>query len=77
MQLEAAHRFMDEVDEGVSPSSRLVGNSSKMRTVHAVINKLATSNSTVLITGESGTGKELVARAIHDLSSRRATVHTY
>ncbi|HEY7164401.1 MAG TPA: sigma-54 dependent transcriptional regulator [Candidatus Binatia bacterium] len=71
MQLEAAHRFMEEVDEGVSPSSRLVGNSLKMRAVHAVINKLATSNSTVLITGESGTGKELAARAIHDLSARK------
>jgi transcriptional regulator with PAS, ATPase and Fis domain len=42
-----------------------------MRQVHALINKIADSNSTILITGESGTGKELAARAIHELSQRR------
>ena len=49
----------------------LVGNSPKMRQIHALINKIADSNSTILITGESGTGKELAARAIHELSPRR------
>jgi hypothetical protein len=42
-----------------------------MRTIHALIAKLADSNATVLITGESGAGKELAARAIHELSDRR------
>jgi transcriptional regulator with PAS, ATPase and Fis domain len=50
--------------------SLLVGNSARMRAARAVIAKLASSGSTVLITGESGTGKELAARAIHDLSPR-------
>jgi transcriptional regulator with PAS, ATPase and Fis domain len=49
----------------------LVGNSPKMRQVHALISKIADSNSTILITGESGTGKELAARAIHEFSQRR------
>jgi transcriptional regulator with PAS, ATPase and Fis domain len=51
-------------------SNPLVGNSGRMRIVHAMIARLANSNSTVLITGESGTGKELAARAIHELSPR-------
>jgi transcriptional regulator with PAS, ATPase and Fis domain len=71
MQLEAAARFTEESDEAFL-SNPLVGNSPKMRAVKALINKVASSNSTVLITGESGTGKELAARAIHGLSPRRA-----
>ncbi|MCC6933493.1 MAG: sigma-54-dependent Fis family transcriptional regulator [Deltaproteobacteria bacterium] len=40
----------------------------RMERIFRMIEKLATSGSTVLITGESGTGKELIARAIHELS---------
>jgi len=71
MQLEAASRFTEESEEVVW-SNPLVGNSFKMRAVKTLINKLADSSSTVLITGESGTGKELAARAIHGLSPRSA-----
>jgi two-component system response regulator AtoC len=49
-----------------------VGESSAIRQVYQVVEKVADTPSTVLITGESGTGKELVARALHDNSSRRA-----
>ncbi|HEY4220000.1 MAG TPA: sigma-54 dependent transcriptional regulator [Myxococcota bacterium] len=48
----------------------LVGTSVRMRHVHDIIQKVADSPSTVLITGESGTGKELVALALHNKSSR-------
>jgi len=48
-----------------------VGESNSIRQVLAVLEKVADSPSTVLITGESGTGKELVARALHEGSSRR------
>ncbi len=49
----------------------LVGTSSKMKAVFALIERVAPTNVSVLVTGESGTGKELVARALHELSSRR------
>jgi len=48
-----------------------VGKSARMLEVFETIRKTADSGSTVMITGESGTGKELVARAVHQESSRR------
>src|SRR5271167_4269835 len=48
----------------------IIGQSSKMRAIFDLIQTVAPQNSRVLITGESGTGKELVARAIHENSSR-------
>jgi two-component system, NtrC family, response regulator AtoC len=47
------------------------GNSDKMRNIAAVIEQVADSDVTVLLRGESGVGKELVARAIHQRSTRR------
>ncbi len=49
----------------------LVGSSDQMNTIFAVIEQVADTPSTVLITGESGTGKELVAKALHEQSSRK------
>jgi two-component system, NtrC family, response regulator PilR len=51
--------------------SHVVGKSPKMVEVYKTIGTVANGDSTVLITGESGTGKELVARAIHEASSRK------
>ncbi|MCX8011068.1 MAG: sigma 54-interacting transcriptional regulator [Ignavibacteria bacterium] len=50
----------------------LVGESSAMKNLTEMINKVAPSDATVLILGESGTGKEIVARAIHRLSKRNS-----
>jgi DNA-binding NtrC family response regulator len=49
----------------------LVGDSVPMRRLYAAIQKLAPTDSTVLVTGETGTGKELVAEALHEGSPRR------
>ncbi|MFN2493187.1 MAG: sigma-54-dependent transcriptional regulator [Pyrinomonadaceae bacterium] len=49
----------------------LVGNSAAMREIYALVEQVAPSSASVLITGESGTGKELLARTIHQLSPRR------
>lgn len=48
----------------------IVGDSEPMRDVFDTVRQVADSRATVLIRGESGTGKELIARAIHQLSSR-------
>src|SRR5215831_2826109 len=49
----------------------LVGQSSAITQVYQIIDKVADTPSTVLITGESGTGKELIAKALHENSARR------
>ncbi|MEA1900591.1 MAG: sigma-54 dependent transcriptional regulator [Thermodesulfobacteriota bacterium] len=50
---------------------KIIGKSKAMRDVLKLIARVADSQATVLIQGESGTGKELIARLIHDLSSRK------
>ncbi len=49
----------------------IIGNSAGLTDLYSVLERVADSPTTVLITGESGTGKELVARALHDHSSRK------
>jgi two-component system, repressor protein LuxO len=49
----------------------LIGASKPMQTVYQIIENVATSKASILITGESGTGKELCARAIHQESQRK------
>src|SRR5216684_4243601 len=49
----------------------IVGESEEMQEIFRIIEKVADTPSTVLITGESGTGKELIATALHEGSSRR------
>jgi len=55
-------------------SHQLVGNSPKIESVINMVQKVAPTDSTVLVYGESGTGKELIARAIHANSKRKEQV---
>ncbi len=57
----------------IGPSARfgIIGQSPGIADLYAVLERVADTPTTVLITGESGTGKELVARALHDHSSRK------
>jgi DNA-binding NtrC family response regulator len=68
LELEVTRRKLR--DTGVL--GPMVGSSRKMQELFALIERVAPSNVSVLITGESGTGKELVARTLHDLSPRKA-----
>ena len=49
---------------------QIIGNSSALEAVFGEVERVAPTDSTVLIQGETGTGKELIARAIHNISSR-------
>jgi DNA-binding NtrC family response regulator len=57
--------------EEIFPTTRLIGKSQAMKRVEELVEMVAPTPATVLITGESGTGKEIVARAIHASSPRR------
>ena len=57
----------------VTESGPLIGTSPAMQGVFRSMARLVDTDLTVLITGESGTGKEVVARALHDLGSRKAS----
>ena len=60
----------DDTHDAEKELSVLIGTSDYMKELKDSINRIAQTDSTVLITGESGTGKELVARTVHNLSKR-------
>ena len=64
------HRLRDLVQSNQRIGA-IIGESDAIKRVFALIDRVAESDSSILITGESGTGKELVARALHDRSARR------
>ncbi len=76
--IERAYRLYELEDEnhrlaaakGDSPLEGIIATSPEMLKVCRTVEKVAPTDATTIILGESGTGKELVARAIHNLSSR-------
>jgi PAS domain S-box-containing protein len=71
-QLEQENISLREEVKLLSPHADIVAKSPAMRQVLARVEQVAPTDSTVLLTGETGTGKEVVARAIHNLSRRKA-----
>lgn len=70
-RLRDENEYLKQEIEESAPHKFLIGSSLIWKKVLAQIEMVANSDATVLLTGESGTGKELVARAIHESSSRR------
>ena len=64
------NRYLRQAMHGRATPEGILGSSSLIIELRAMIEKVAPSSSTVMITGESGTGKELVARAMHMKGSR-------
>ncbi len=67
-QLHEHNRLLTE--QANAQFGRMVGQSPAMTSVYTLIEQVAGSEATVLITGETGTGKELVAHTVHQLSAR-------
>jgi len=74
MEVEARReaRALDErLERGGAGLGGLVGTSRPMRELYRLIELLAASDASAILTGESGTGKEVVARTVHEMSRRR------
>src|SRR5262249_28070203 len=60
------------VESASSSGARMLGQSAAMKSLLAMVERVASLPTRVLITGESGTGKDLVARALHERGARAA-----
>jgi DNA-binding NtrC family response regulator len=70
-QVRTANQQLQKRLESLTRYAEMIGQSDEIRHIYNMIEAVAPSTATVLIVGESGTGKELVARAIHQKSTRK------
>ncbi|CAG0973546.1 DNA-binding transcriptional activator HyfR [Phycisphaerales bacterium] len=70
-RLHAQNRYLSEEIKATHNFGEIVGSSPALLETLSKVDRVAPTDSTVLIQGETGTGKELVARAVHDRSQRR------
>ncbi|MDN5203396.1 sigma-54 dependent transcriptional regulator [Fulvivirgaceae bacterium BMA10] len=71
-KLKQAKKLLE--DDMNQPFKDIIGQSEAMKNVFSIIDKVAKTDANVLILGENGTGKELIARALHQKSSRQENV---
>ncbi len=71
-RLEAENHYLREESTPAAGFTDIVGRSSALQSILALVEQVAPTPATVLLLGETGTGKELLAHAIHDRSPRRA-----
>ena len=71
-QLAQEKLYLEDEIRSELKFEEIIGNSNALRRVLAQVETVAPTDSTVLIYGETGTGKELIARAVHNLSARKA-----
>ena len=71
IRLESENETLRRGLHPVVTFQNIIGNSPALQRVFEMVQKVADTDSNVLITGETGTGKELIAKAIHNLSRRR------
>lgn len=69
--LTSQTEYLKEEIKELTSDHGIIAEDKSMKKVLQLVNKVASTNATVLINGETGTGKELVARAIHQLSDRK------
>ena len=69
-ELVRQNRTLQEQMMGLRRDRRIIGESPQIQELLALIDRVAPTNASILITGESGTGKELVAQALHERSHR-------
>ena len=72
LRLDRLERENHELRRYWQDELRLIGDGAPMAAVRALVERAAPSDLPILVLGENGTGKELLARAVHDLSPRRA-----
>lgn len=70
-QLDNYKEYLIKVQGNYIAIDNIIGNNVKINELKETVRRVASSDSTVLITGESGTGKEVFANAIHEMSSRK------
>ncbi|QNR87168.1 sigma-54-dependent Fis family transcriptional regulator [Pedobacter riviphilus] len=63
--------FKPEESPEILTHPEIVGSSPEMQEVYSLLNRISSTQTTVLILGETGTGKELIAKAVHDASTRK------
>ena len=64
------NEMISDIPKNIYDSGPVVGKSTAMQEIYKIISRIVNTNFSVLISGESGTGKRLIAKSIHDLSSK-------